>query len=249
MSQVGEGWRLLDEDEVKEREALIMQIENWMKSGWNDTGWVGNFKTNTYRTRLTREELAALDKPAKCQHGSVVIGIQSAHCRQCGVDLFKHEDAPYWREEKPGWQLPAPPAGQQWHRDDFTEADLSPGWRPLLKGELAKSGDHYRHEQSKSWTQQGHDDLTVMESVLGMFVKTRRQLPSAPKIVPWDFETAPIKLKVKTKRDGRDAIACVMPNGFNVFYSTRAGDEAEHSFTSLLENFTQLDGSPCGTTK
>lgn len=38
---------------------------------------------------------------------------------------------------KKEWQLPAPPAGRQWHRNDgWTQADLPDGFRPLMADEL-----------------------------------------------------------------------------------------------------------------
>lgn len=65
ISQVGEGWRLLDYDEYRER-ACTKEIQLWavkLNGGWGD-GWVeGSTYEYTYRTRLSREELAALDAP------------------------------------------------------------------------------------------------------------------------------------------------------------------------------------------
>ena len=39
------------------------------------------------------------------------------------------------------WTLPPPPAGQQWHRTDWTEDMLPEGWRPLLYDEIPQFGD------------------------------------------------------------------------------------------------------------
>ena len=61
--QVGvkDGWRLLDEDELCERQKRCCEM--W-GSGWFEGygGWHGD---RTYRTRLSRSELVALDKPKK----------------------------------------------------------------------------------------------------------------------------------------------------------------------------------------
>lgn len=38
------------------------------------------------------------------------------------------------------WSLPAPPAGQAWHRQDWTAEMLPEGWRPLLAGERFIAG-------------------------------------------------------------------------------------------------------------
>jgi len=73
VSQVGEGWRLLDEDEVKDygdsydrhKPAWTHEtICNWLDGGWRPGCLCMMGKRQTYRTRLTRAELAALDKPA-----------------------------------------------------------------------------------------------------------------------------------------------------------------------------------------
>jgi len=66
--QVGvkDGWRLLDEDEILgpykgiER---VGHVDCW--TGQWEPGNRGICKGSTYRTRLSREELAALDKPKK----------------------------------------------------------------------------------------------------------------------------------------------------------------------------------------
>jgi len=54
------GWRLLDKDEIKDREHSYRQIEMWMDGDWDDDESSGNCDLYTYRTRLSREELAAL---------------------------------------------------------------------------------------------------------------------------------------------------------------------------------------------
>ena len=56
-----EGYRLLDKDEIKYRVKPYKEIEAWDK---NDNRWDVEFsgasKANTYRTKLSREELAKL---------------------------------------------------------------------------------------------------------------------------------------------------------------------------------------------
>jgi hypothetical protein len=53
-----EGYRLLDEDEVKERHDSFY-IEKYVYY-WDKNQWSGNEKTYTYRTKLSREELTKL---------------------------------------------------------------------------------------------------------------------------------------------------------------------------------------------
>lgn len=63
VAQVGDGYRLLDEDEVDERwkgTPVHREIEAWFPWWWWDSGWRGETKRITYRTKLSREELARL---------------------------------------------------------------------------------------------------------------------------------------------------------------------------------------------
>lgn len=47
---------------------------------------------------------------------------------------------------KPTFQLPPPPPGMQWHREDgWQDGDLPQGWRPLVAGELITEEDECCH--------------------------------------------------------------------------------------------------------
>lgn len=62
VAQVGDGYRLLDEDEVDERwqgTPRHREIEAWFQR-WDGSGWRGDTEEITYRTKLSREELARL---------------------------------------------------------------------------------------------------------------------------------------------------------------------------------------------
>lgn len=61
------GWRLLDTDEIKVRKQSYEEIEAWNnnKKRWNTDEYEGNCEENTYRTKLSREQLAAIDNPPK----------------------------------------------------------------------------------------------------------------------------------------------------------------------------------------
>lgn len=58
---VAEGWRLLDRDEIVPRESTT-KIEGWDFNYffWDRPSWSGSCPRFTYRTRLTRAELAQL---------------------------------------------------------------------------------------------------------------------------------------------------------------------------------------------
>lgn len=45
---------------------------------------------------------------------------------------------------KPAFQLPTPPPGMKWHREDgWKEGDLPQGWRPLVEDEEIAEGDEF----------------------------------------------------------------------------------------------------------
>lgn len=65
VAQVGAGYRLLDEDEVDGRHGngpVHPEIEALVgpDGTWDNSGWWGTLKYYTYRTKLSREELARL---------------------------------------------------------------------------------------------------------------------------------------------------------------------------------------------
>ena len=71
-------------------------------------------------------------------------------------------------------------------------------------------------------------------------IRTRRPLPTKPKLVPWTFETAPLTLKAKRKSDGKIYRAETHPTDVWI------GVGKNCTYSDLLSDFTQLDGSPCG---
>jgi len=86
---------------------------------------------------------------------------------------YPHRPAP--------WTLPDPPAGHQWHRTDFTKADLPEGWRPLLLGEIEQREDQYL-----CWGTWESDPCRGGATTQDNKRRTRRPLPTEPKMVPWD---------------------------------------------------------------
>jgi len=55
----GEGYRFLDEDEIEAR-CQSYWIERHVLGSWDSSGWEGSCQFSTYRTKLSREELAKL---------------------------------------------------------------------------------------------------------------------------------------------------------------------------------------------
>lgn len=63
--------------------------------------------------------------------------------------------------------------------------------------------------------------------------------------IPWTFETSPAtQIRVRRKKDGTMYLAELRPQSVE-FYS-EYGATPTGSYASLLSDYTQLDGSPCG---
>lgn len=80
------------------------------------------------------------------------------------------------KPEEPTFQLPPPPPGMQWHReDDWKEGDLPQGWRPLVLGEQDQIGDQWGGSgKVRNWYDvQKHEGATV----LGHFNHRRTRRP------------------------------------------------------------------------
>lgn len=148
----------------------------------------------------------------------------------------------YWRIRP--WTLPDPPAGKQWHRADGCTAEMLPiingkQTRLLLEDETPQPEDEWQMSWGK-WVKQAETpDLKKHD----YRHRTTRPLPSKQVVMPWTFETAPCILKVRHKRDKTLTVAHLRETGFHIF------GFADCVFEYVAEHFTQLDGSPCGTTE
>lgn len=74
-----------------------------------------------------------------------------------------------------------------------------------------------------------------------------RELPPipAPKYRPYTFEDAPLRFRVRRKRDGRLAVCSSAPDGLSCWFGIYGPSEML-TFNSLLADFEQLDGAKCG---
>lgn len=236
VSQVGEGWRLLDEDEIHGRRST-RSIQSWDTLGDNawdeETGSVGNYPPYTYRTRLSREALAALNAP-----------------------------------KKPAWSMPVAPAGPGWHRNDFNEADLPPvtdgglPWRPLLMGERRSGSDEiFERYDDRGWTIWNLEFSADNECPMGvgsLKSRTRRPLPSAPKLRAWNKpEDVPgpvcwLKLQTDLQNNFVSQILTVGDTG------VRFINQTNHVEFLIWQNFARYKAAystdrktwqPCGVTE
>ena len=66
-----------------------------------------------------------------------------------------------------------------------------------------------------------------------------------PTITEWTFETAPLTLALRRKRDGEIYRAVTYPSGVRV--SNLIMEVYNVTYAQLLTDFAQLDGKPCGT--
>lgn len=101
------------------------------------------------------------------------------------------------------WSLPAPPAGQAWHRQDGWTAEMLPeGYRPLLLGEPWIRGDEILRNGILPWAIAGaelHDSLNAITKPETAHCRTRRPLPASPAEQPtWQAILAEAKAKEAT---------------------------------------------------
>lgn len=98
-----------------------------------------------------------------------------------------------WRIEP--WSLPDPPAGKEWahHFTGWTEEELKDDkrviYRPLLRDEeVVRLEDQCRYIRTKSYSDSSWGEVTSLkgtsEDIPDYIFRTRRPLPSPPKMVP-----------------------------------------------------------------
>lgn len=71
--------------------------------------------------------------------------------REFGCARIKYTNVPEDSIEPYVWTMPTPPAGHEWHRNDFTEEMLPPGTRPLCLDEPQQLGDEWLDPDKKEW--------------------------------------------------------------------------------------------------
>lgn len=106
-----------------------------------------------------------------------------------GYMLAQHVPVPV-ANPMPAWSMPVAPAGPGWHRSDFTESDLPPvtdgglPWRPLLKDEryIANVDWIDMSLNGRVWEPVNHVGVVTGHTKL----RTRRPIPSAPKLRAWN---------------------------------------------------------------
>jgi uncharacterized protein YodC (DUF2158 family) len=77
------------------------------------------------------------------------------------------------------WVLPAPPPGQKWHREDWTQEMLPEGYRPLLKDEPWMPGDEIlRYNEWHVAGQHEDDAIGSPTTKYKCHCRTRRSLPA-----------------------------------------------------------------------
>ena len=142
---------------------------------------------------------------------------------------------------KPAWKLADPPERREWHfstHSDFTEDDLAGGCRPLLKGEAYKNGDEFWNEEK--WKVETCATQEHTAESCPFKTRTRRPLPTPPKLRPWSHEEIPVGNVIKTK-DGNMVRMITGKSDGHVLFGLSAP-----SPSYVMEHYTMDDGSPCG---
>lgn len=153
--QVGEGYRLLLESELWNRDEENDFIHRWLnRGGWDASGWVGGNKDFTYRVPASTP--FHWDKPKE----------------------------PEWTlsRELPGFRPLRD--GEEWYRlDGWTKEALPEGWRPLIKGEKYTPGQG--NDEFSTYSDDRFHWQSCEASIPEFgFWRTQRPLPDHPKMIP-----------------------------------------------------------------
>ena len=139
--------------------------------------------------------------------------------------------------KKPEWVLPEPPAGKKWQRQDFTEADLPPGYRPFLDGEKHEADDEMLSFGSpQTWTK-----YSVMQKnkeypdghAYSSSNKTRTKRPLPPQfkhLDPKDIIPGSVLRRDDWKPDEWEMITAVYWNRVKV-----AGSDTSYSYGEIMD--------------
>lgn len=160
---------------------------------WLSTNTLSGLMTNEHRTAPKPDSFADL----KAAHAAGK-RIEFFNCLQ----QWQYAENPFWAEGTeyriapwtladhmrrffPAWAEKTMPL----HRTDWTEDMLPDGWRPLLLDELLKLGDEFLRHGTDWKIDDRIDGAGVQNDWLPR--RTRRPLPSPPKMVPLGPEDVP----------------------------------------------------------
>jgi len=181
--EVGAGWRLtlVGEGRHVKAEAWMANSETWQERGIKADTYLECF---TYRVPLT-VPWPEVEKPdpyaeLKEAHAAGKV-IQCVTLSGDWVDCTSL-NPPRWnvpvdsyriKSEEPVFQLPPPPPGMRWHREDgWEEGDLPQGMRPLVVGEKEHDEDEFGSRINNAW-------MPTPDSgkVVGAYYKVRTRRP------------------------------------------------------------------------
>jgi hypothetical protein len=114
-----------------------------------------------------------------------------------------------------------------------------------IVGPIEPQGKRYWRCGSLFWNQDGSskqaDYLDIVEVVPKPQPPKPKPQPPKPTYIPWTYETCPRGCWVRFKDSGAEMAISV------IFYSGVTAGVNYWNFDRLLQEFEQLDGSPCGT--
>lgn len=180
--QVGVGYRLVCYDD-KTTEA---KLEKWMGGEWVVVYTIGQLSfrhcQSTYRLPLSvpwpepvdpYAELKAAHAAGKVIEWRFKDGSKQWIAKTANFNEFS-SICEYRIKPEPVFQLPLPPPGMQWHREDgWQEGDLPQGWRPLVKGEARLIGDELKDNE---WSDVETGDLSGNTREIHCHSRTTRPL-------------------------------------------------------------------------
>lgn len=145
--------------------------------------------------------------------------------------------------------FPNPPEGEEWHNPgNLTPEQVGEGYRLLLKGEVKVRGEGVKFIEcfgENAWSDNWEGSLSKRTYRLPTSIPFHWEAPKAPIYIPFTYETIQPHLgRVVKSKDGTTyaLIICCSKTGVGVWSGLRHYD-------CLFENYTFLDGTPCGTKK
>lgn len=194
--QVGLGYRLGLQEESANQPHEVWGVDGKWRKATEGAGAFMNY-ARTYRLPLSVPWPEAKPDPyaaLKAAHaaGKVIECITGTDRRWMAI-----QGEPRWflpledyriKPEPPAFQLPPPPPGMKWHREDgWKEGDLPQGYRPLTEGEKAMGGfyDAKFTDGTDSWGEQVTDwDVPLLNDLI---LRTTRPLVFQHKGKEWTY--------------------------------------------------------------
>lgn len=188
--QVGVGYRLLTKEDK-----IIIGCQLW---SIHSKTWVGIIPPEVFHKDITYRVALSHPWPVVDPYKE----LKEAYVRGEVIQINYREDkaANYWVDIinpiwefpvesyriKP-WEMPKPPEGKEWHRNDFTKEMLDGGYRPLTNIFIEDEGEYEYSIDGKKWAEVPSSNWKYNKPNLAGWFRTKRPLPVDQPLGPEDI--------------------------------------------------------------